>query len=146
VTQSSETTPSTPVWERPELADYPVAYVGPEQLRVYVAHNKAEDHAFIRILGINHPLDGHIYWAELHYKCTPKAGKAVYRVTGEDGRKRTVLSVIGETAILKLPNWRGQERAKINLTYSLSESQSNTAHPENLIRFYKEQIGVTDQE
>ncbi|MDR3323702.1 MAG: hypothetical protein LBS89_05825, partial [Zoogloeaceae bacterium] len=48
--------PFAHAWDRPEMAKYAAAYVGPELLRVYVAHNKADDHAVVKLWGINHPL------------------------------------------------------------------------------------------
>jgi hypothetical protein len=102
-------------WERPEMAKYGAAYAGPELLRVYVAHTWGNDHAVIKIDGVNHELDGRLL----------------------NGGERPLFFVDGGEGKLTLPNWRGQAQVEIRLYYNWGES-ANT-QPEYLASEYEKQ-------
>jgi len=133
--------PLAHAWDRPEMAKYGAAYFGPEQLCVYVAHNKADNHAAIKIQGINHPLDGHVFWTEVRYQ--QGHPERIDYVARENNTDTPVLYVDHQSATLYLPNWRGQERAEIRLGYSEEESIQNK--PEHLLSDYGRQIGQIPQ-
>ncbi|MDR3300271.1 MAG: hypothetical protein LBU43_09830 [Candidatus Accumulibacter sp.] len=128
--------PLAHAWDRPEMAKYGAAYFGPEQLCVYVAHNKADDHAVIKIQGINHPLDGHIFWTEVRYQ--QGHPERIDYVVRENDADKWVLYVDHQSATLYLPNWRGQARAEIRLHYG--QDESTRTKPEHLATDYERQI------
>ncbi|MDR3352362.1 MAG: hypothetical protein LBO00_05020 [Zoogloeaceae bacterium] len=130
--------PLVHAWDRPEMARYGAAYAGPELLRVYVAHTKADDYAVIKIHGINHPLDQHIYWAKVRYQ--EGYPERIYYAAKEKEGERVVFFVNGASATLKLPNYHGQALAELRLSYDGDES-TRTA-PEHLLTDYARQIGA----
>jgi hypothetical protein len=126
-------------WDRPEMAKYGSAYSGPELLQVYVAHNKADDHAVVKLTGINHPLDGHAFWTEVRYAPGQSNTIRTTYVIREKDAEKAIFFVNGSEGTLYLPNWRGQERAEIKLSYS--RSKSSTIQPEHLLTDYARQAG-----
>jgi hypothetical protein len=130
--------PLAHAWDRPEMAKYGAAYVGDEPLRVYVAHNKADDHAVVKIHGINHPLDGHVYWAKIRYE-EGRPGRISYVAKAKD-TMRTVLFINGGSGTLTIPNYRSQELAELRASYS--EDESRQTAPEHLLTDYARQIGA----
>jgi hypothetical protein len=136
-------TPFAHAWDRPEMARYGAAYADPEQLYVYVAHNKADDHAVIKIQGINHPLDGHVFWTKIaySYSTTHSAQRTFYTdETVKEEHLKTVLFIEGSSGILYLQNYRGQARAEIKVSYNRDESRQTL--PEHLATDYERQIGL----
>jgi hypothetical protein len=127
--------PLAHAWERPEMAKYGSAYAGPELMWVYVAHDKTDEHAVVKLYGINHPLDGHAFWTRIRYH--PGHAERVSYVMDENGAEKTVFFVNEHTGTLYLPNWRGQERAEIKLNYSREES--SRTQPEHLLTDYARQ-------
>ncbi|GHT80259.1 hypothetical protein AGMMS49960_16970 [Betaproteobacteria bacterium] len=125
--------------ERPKMAKYGAAYAGPELLWVYVAHNKADDHAVVKLEGINHPLDGHVFWTEIRYYLKPGHPERITYVAREKNAEQAVFYVSDGTATLYLPNWHGQERAEIKLAYS--RDRSAQTQPEHLLTDYERQTG-----
>ncbi|MDR2164814.1 MAG: hypothetical protein LBO79_04120 [Zoogloeaceae bacterium] len=123
--------------ERPEMAKYGAAYAGPELLWVYVAHNKADDHAVVKLQGINHPLDGRTFWAEIRYH--PGHPERISYIVRKNGAEKAIFFVNDNTGALYLPNWRGQERAEIRLVYSRDESLH--VQPEHLLTDHERQSG-----
>jgi hypothetical protein len=139
-------TPFAHAWNRPEMAKYGAAYLGPEQLQVYVAHSKADDRAVIKIRGINHPLDGHVFWTKISYSKSHHSKGYSDRITYNDDSvkeegKGAVLFVEDSSGILYLPNYRGQARAEIPLNHD--KEASGEVLPEHLLTDYERQIGVT---
>jgi hypothetical protein len=125
------------------MAKYSAAYSGLDLLWAYVARNKADDHAAVKPTGINHPLDGHVWWTEIRY--SPGHAERVSHVIREKGEKeeknaeKAVFFVDGNEATLYPPNWRGQERAEISLHYSRDESSRTQA--ERPLTDYARQAG-----
>lgn len=133
-------TPLVHAWDRPEMAKYGAAYAGPELLYVYVAHNKADDHAVVKIQGINHPLDGHVFWTKIAYS-TAHSGQRTFYIdeTVKEEHLQTVLFIEGSSGILYLQNYRGQVRAEIKVVYDQNESRQTL--PEHLVADYELQTG-----
>jgi hypothetical protein len=123
--------------DRPEMAKYGAAYAGPELLWVYVGHNKADDHAVVKLEGINHPLDGHVFWTEIRYQ--PGHPERITYVARDKNTEQAVFFINDHMGTLYLPNWRGQERAEIKLGYS--HDRSAQTQPEHLLTDYERQIG-----
>ncbi|MDR1887960.1 MAG: hypothetical protein LBQ81_01005 [Zoogloeaceae bacterium] len=125
-------------WDRPVMSKYGAFYQGPEQLVVQLAHTAADDHAIIRISGINHPWDGRVFWAEVRYQ--PGHHERVNYVTrAEDGSERTLLYVEDGNGSLSLPNWRGALWAQVRVSYW--RDASTEVRPEHLATDYEKQIG-----
>jgi hypothetical protein len=129
--------PLAHAWERPEMAKYGSAYYGNERLYVYVAHSKADDHAVVKISGINHPLDGHVYWADVKYQVGHP--ERVSYVVKEKGAPRTVFFVNGTSGTFTISNYRGQEVVELRVSYDREES--TRVAPEHLLTDYERQIG-----
>lgn len=136
--------PSAHAWDRPEMAQYGTAYRGPEHLQVYVAHTKADSHAVIKIRGINHPLDGHVFWTKVAYSNSPQSKMLPNRITYTDEsvqeeRLRSVLFIEDTSGILYLPNYRGQGRVEIPIRYD--KDTALETFPQHLATDYERQIG-----
>jgi hypothetical protein len=129
--------PLAHAWNRPEMAKYGSAYSSNGLLRVYVAHSKADDHAVVKIHGINHPLDDHVYWANIQYH--EGRPERVSYVIKEKNTTRTVFFVDGGSGTLSIPNYRGQEMAELRFSYD--ETESGRVAPEHLLTDYERQIG-----
>ncbi|MDR2688722.1 MAG: hypothetical protein LBB76_03060 [Azoarcus sp.] len=129
-------TPLAHAWDRPEMAKYGAAYSGPELLWVFVAHTKADDHAVVKLSGINHPLDNHVFWTEVRYQ-QGHANRTTY-IARENNVEKAVFFVDDHEATLYLPNWRGQEHAEIRLHYS--QEKSAKTRPEHLATDYERQL------
>ena len=131
-------------WNRPEMSSYGAAYQGPEQLQVQVAHNKADNQAVIKIRGINHPLDGHVFWAKVTYQHRQGAGypdRVLYTDESiKDEGKRAVLFIQGSSGTLYLPNFRNQLRVEIPVHYNWEASIEML--PEHILTDYERQIGA----
>lgn len=128
--------PSAFAWDRPAMAKYGAAYAGPELLRVYVAHNQADDHAVIKIYGINHEFDGQAFWAEVRYQAGHP--ERVLYVVRKGDKEQPLFYVENQEGTLTLPAWRGQTRVEIKLYYDREESV--TVRPEHLATDYEKQI------
>jgi hypothetical protein len=124
-------------WDRPVMSKYGVFYHGPEQLTVRLAHNVADDHAVLKISGINHPWDGRVFWAEVRYP--PGHPDRILYVIEEAGKERILLFVERGSGALNLPNWRGMAWAEIRVSYWRDESAK--VRPEHLVTDYERQIG-----
>jgi len=136
--------PLAHAWERPEMAAYGATYRGPEQLEIYVAHTKADNYAVVKIYGINHPLDGHVFWTKVNYSKSNHTQGFPDRISYTDEsvkaeNLRTVLFIDNSSGVLYLPNYRGQERAEIPVHYS--EDFSRQVRPEHILTDYERQIG-----
>ena len=129
--------------ERPEMAEYGKAYRGPEQLYVFVAHTKDDGHAVIKISGINHPLDNHLFWAKVTYSNSADSrtlpNRISYSVESADEGGRPGLFIENSSGTLYLPNYRGRARAEIPVVYDRDESRET--RPEHLLTEYSEQKG-----
>ena len=137
--------PLAHAWERPEMAKFGAAYHGPEQLEVYTAHNKADDHAVIKIRGINHPIDGHVFWTKITYSQKNRGYPNHITYIDEsiqEEHKRAVLFIEDSSGILYLPDYRGQARVEIPVRYD--KEASKEILPEHLLTDYERQIGVTE--
>ncbi|MDR0996807.1 MAG: hypothetical protein LBL69_03980 [Zoogloeaceae bacterium] len=129
-------------WDRPPMAKYGAAYRGPELMMVYVAANQAGDHALVRVTQINHALDGHIFWTKVRYpEGHPERAYYLLDDSSRPEGERTLLFVEDGSAKLSLPDWHGQKRAEIPLTYDRSESAE--VLPEHLATAYEQQLGQT---
>jgi hypothetical protein len=124
-------------WDRPAMSRYGAFYQGPEQLVVQLAHTAADDHAVLKISGINHPWDGRVFWVKVLYP-SGKPGRIHY-VGTEDDDERTLLFVENGSGTLYIPNWRGQARAEIQVAYWRDSSAE--VLPEHLATDYEKQIG-----
>jgi hypothetical protein len=130
-----------------DMAAYAQVYKGPEQLKVTILHNKADDHALVWVEGINHPFDRRIFWTDIQRQTVGTArdpGQNVQYEASPDGKeeKRVLFSIAESVSpteiLLYLPNWRGQTRAKIDLSYNSQASRSiDTA---NFINEYNRQL------
>jgi hypothetical protein len=116
-----------------DMASYAQVYEGPEQLQVTILHNKAEDHALVWVEGINHPFDRRIFWTDIERQTVGTArdpGQNLRYLTSLDGQaEKTLLFSVAESVSpteiqLYLPNWRGQTRGKIGLSYNGYASRS----------------------
>ena len=126
------------------MAAYGATYRGPEQLQVYVAHNKADDHAVVKIYGINHPLDGRVFWTKVVYSRSNQGKGFPNRISYidesvKDEQLRAVLFIEDSSGMLYLPNYRGQERAEIPVHYDTEASRE--VRPEHILTDYERQIG-----
>ncbi|GHT92535.1 hypothetical protein AGMMS49545_10230 [Betaproteobacteria bacterium] len=128
--------PSAFAWEIPSMAKYGAAYAGPELLYVYVAHNQADDHAVIKISGINHELDEQVFWAEVRYQAGHP--ERVSYVVRTDDKEQPLFYVDGREGTLTLPAWRGQAQVDIKLYYDRPES--TTVRPDHLATDYENQL------
>jgi hypothetical protein len=127
-------------WDRPEMSKYGKMYYGDEYLQVVIAHNAADDHAVLKISGINHLWDGQVFWAKVKY-WPGKPARASYLIPDkedEDG-ERHLFFVGGHDGTLYIHNWHGQEYAEIGLYYS--REGSDEVRPEHLATDYETQIG-----
>jgi hypothetical protein len=124
-------------WDRPEMSKYGASYHGHEQLLVQLAHTAADNHAVLKVSGINHPWDGRVFWVEVRYP----AGypERIQYVSKEKGEERVLLFVDNGRGVLNIPNWRGAPRAELPVVYQRDAS----AHvlPEHLATDYEKQVG-----
>jgi hypothetical protein len=123
-------------WDRPAMAKYGAVYTGQEFLRVDVAHNQADDHAILKISGINHKLDGQMFWAEVRYQAGHPE-RVVYVFSESDG-ERPEFYVDNGVGRLMIPNWRGQARVELKLYYD--HKLSAETPPEQLATDYENQL------
>jgi len=133
--------PLAHAWDRPEMAKYGAAYSGPELLHVYIAHDKADGHALVKIFGINHPLDGRVFWTKIAYNNKKREGPA--DITYAIDEKGTTGNIVFLDGIgggeLYLSNYRGAAKAVLPLRYDREES-TQTA-PSRLTDDYERQTG-----
>ncbi|MDR2364418.1 MAG: hypothetical protein LBD68_00975 [Zoogloeaceae bacterium] len=132
--------PLAHAWDRPEMARYGAAYAGPGLLRLYVAHTKADDYAVLKIQGINHPLDQHVYWAKVRYQ--EGRPERISYVIAEKNAERVVFFVNGDSGTLGIPNYHGQPLVELGFSYDKRESALTA--PEHLLTDYERQIGVIE--
>lgn len=126
------------------MAAYGTTYNGPEQLEVYVAHTKADDHAVVKIRGINHPLDGRVFWVKVVYSKSSQREGFPNRIlyldeSVKEEHLRAVLLIEDSSGMLYLPNYRGQARAEIPVRYNREFSRG--VRPEHILMDYERQIG-----
>ncbi|MDR1350084.1 MAG: hypothetical protein LBJ59_04755 [Zoogloeaceae bacterium] len=125
-------------WDRPAMSKYGAFYQGPEQLVVQLAHTAADDHAVLKISGINHPWDGRVFWVEVRYQ--PGHTERIYYVSKEGDDERILLYVEdGNGGELSLPDWRGSLWAQVRINYQRYDSRE--VLPEHLATDYERQIG-----
>ena len=128
---------------RPEMAEYGAAYRGPENLYVYVAHTKEDGHAVIKISGINHSLNNHVFWAKVTYSNSVDSrtlpNRISYSVESAKEEERPGLFIEDSSGTLYLPNYRGQARAEIRVGYDRYESRET--QPKHLLTEYNEKRG-----
>jgi hypothetical protein len=124
-------------WDRPAMSRYGASYQGDELLEVRLAHTAADDHAVLKVSGINHPWDGRVFWVEVRYTAG-HPGRIQY-VGKENGDERVLLFVQNGRGTLNIPNWRGAPRAELPVTYWREASAE--IQPEHLATEYEKQIG-----
>ncbi|MDR2129527.1 MAG: hypothetical protein LBP52_10770 [Burkholderiaceae bacterium] len=126
-------------WERPAMSKYGASYEGAEQLTVQLAHTAADNHAVLKISGINHPWDGRVFWVQVRY--TPGHPERIQYVSQEKGEaERILLFLENGHGTLNIPNWRGVARAELAVSYS-GRDASAAVLPEHLATDYEKQIG-----
>jgi hypothetical protein len=109
-------------------------------MQIHVAHTRADDYAVLRIQGINHPLDRHVYWAKIRYQ-EGRPERISYVVEEKNG-ERVVFFVDGASGTFSISDYHGQPRVEFHFVYD--EDESARILPEHLLTDYERQIGAID--